>query len=93
MTDDLTCSRCGRSGSARWMVTHGHHRWSSWLLSWLGDFSGLMSPRQQLAGKRLWEDREGKHRRRAGLRLACPASLSYDFVLRGRDGGPQVVTE
>lgn len=65
MTDrDFTCSRCGLRGSARWMTSHGHRRWSSFLLSWLGDASGLASPRQQLAGKRLWEDTRGKHRRK-----------------------------
>ncbi len=62
---DFTCSRCGLSGSARWMVSHGHRRWSSFLLAWLGDWSALMSPRHQLAGKRLWEPAGGKHRRRA----------------------------
>lgn len=45
------------------MVSHGHGRVSSWLLSWLGDWSALMSPRQQLAGKRLWEDTGGRHRK------------------------------
>jgi hypothetical protein len=61
---DLTCGRCGRSGSSRWMVTHGHAWWSSFLLPWLGDFSGLLAPRQ-LDGRRLWQGRAGKHRRRA----------------------------
>jgi hypothetical protein len=62
---DLVCGHCGQSGSARWLASHGHRRWSSFLLSWLGDFSGLLNPRDQLAGKRLWDDDPGgKHRRR-----------------------------
>jgi len=61
---DFECRRCGLAGSAQWLVTHGHNRWTSFLLSWLDGLSGLVSPRQQLAGRSLWEEHEGKHRRR-----------------------------
>jgi hypothetical protein len=60
--ENFTCGRCGGTGSARWMVSHGHRRWSSFLLSWAGDFSGLLNPRVRLAGRSLWEDYEPKHR-------------------------------
>jgi hypothetical protein len=63
---DFTCGRCGKNGSARWLDSHGHHRWSAFLLPWLGDFSGLLNPRVHLAGKRLWDDYAPKHRRGNG---------------------------
>lgn len=66
MTDgDRECRQCGKSGSIRWMVTHGHARWSSWLLPWLGDVTGLLASRQA-AGRRLGDGAGGKHRRREG---------------------------
>jgi hypothetical protein len=70
VAEGTRCQRCGKTGTPAWAVTHGHVRWSSFLLPWLGNFSGLLDPGRQLEGRQLWDDRGGYQARHRKTRRA-----------------------